>query len=133
MQGSKRFIRVVMMLVLIAISALAVLHSSGTVSAASGVIVSGTTWNDNNGNPVNAHGGGMIKVGNTYYWIGEYKDKGGLFLATACYSSTDLQHWTFVNKTLVKQASGDLGPNRIVERPEILTTGPRSCMSRRCT
>jgi hypothetical protein len=120
MQGGKRFIRVVMMLVLIAISALAVLHSSGKVSAASGVIVSGTTWNDNNGNPVNAHGGGMIKVGNTYYWIGEYKDKGGLFLATACYSSTDLQHWIFVNKTLVKQASGDLGPNRIVERPKIL-------------
>jgi hypothetical protein len=62
----------------------------------------------------------MIKVGNTYYWIGEYKDAGGLFLATACYSSSDLQHWTFVNKTLVQQASGDLGPNRVVERPKIL-------------
>ncbi len=119
MQGSRRSLQMVLMLVLIAISALAALHSSGTASAASGVIVSATAWKDNNGNPVNAHGGGMIKVGSTYYWIGEYKDKGGLFLATACYSSTDLQHWTFVNKTLVKQESGDLGPNRIVERPKI--------------
>ena len=123
MQGSRCSLQMVMMLVLIAISVLAVLHSSGTAFAASGVIVSGTTWNDNNGNPVNAHGGGMIKVGGTYYWIGEYKDAGGLFLATSCYSSTDLQHWTFVNKTLVKQASGDLGPNRVVERPKILYDG----------
>src|ERR1700674_947272 len=120
MQGSRRSLRMVMMLVLIAIFALAALYSSGTAVAASGVIVSGTTWNDNNGNPVNAHGGEMITVGNTYYWIGEYKDTSGLFLATACYSSADLQHWTFVNKTLVKQASGDLGPNRVVERPKIL-------------
>lgn len=120
MQQRSHFPRMGMMLAFIAISILVVLYSSGTVSAASGVIVSGTTWNDNNGNPVNAHGGGMIKVGSTYYWIGEYKDTGGLFVATACYSSTDLQHWTFVNKTLVRQASGDLGPNSIVERPKIL-------------
>jgi hypothetical protein len=99
---------------------LAGLVTATAAHAAPVVITSGTEWRDVQDNPVNAHGGGMIKVGSTYYWIGEYKDASGLFLATACYSSTDLQHWTFVNKTLVKQASGDLGPNRVVERPKIL-------------
>ena len=113
--------RLVLRLVLAAASAVALVYAAGTALAApTGTIVSGTTWTDNTGSPVNAHGGGMIKVGGTYYWIGEYKDSSGLFVANACYSSTDLQHWTFVNKTLVKQASGDLGPNRVVERPKIL-------------
>src|SRR4051812_22299920 len=58
----------------------------------------------------------MIKVDGTYYWIGECKDSSGMFVANACYSSTDLRHWTFVNRTLVRQANGNLGPNRIVER-----------------
>jgi hypothetical protein len=107
--------------VLLAVSVMAVtLVATGAMAAPTGVIVSGTTWPDNNGGPVNAHGGGMIRVGTTYYWIGEYKDSSGLFVANGCYSSTDLQHWTFVNQTLVKQASGDLGPNRVVERPKIL-------------
>ena len=89
-------------------------------AVAPGVITSGVEWADNAGNPVNAHGGGMIKVDDTYYWIGEHKGVDGAFLATACYSSTDLQHWTFVNYTLRRQGSGDLGPNRVVERPKIL-------------
>jgi hypothetical protein len=124
MRISQRPLRMVMMAVLAAVSAVTVLVSSVTpAAAAAGVIVSGTQWADNNGSPVNAHGGGMIKVGGTYYWIGEYKGVDGSFLANACYSSTDLQHWTFVNKTLVKQASGDLGPDRVVERPKILYDG----------
>lgn len=28
--------------------------------------------------------------------------------------------WTFVNELLTLQSSGDLGPNRVVERPHIL-------------
>jgi hypothetical protein len=34
-------------------------------------IHSGPRWFDNAGNPINAHGGGMIRVGDTYYWFGE--------------------------------------------------------------
>jgi hypothetical protein len=83
-------------------------------------IESGTTWLDTSGNPVNAHGGGMIKVGRTYYWIGEHKDADGLFDANACYRSTNLKDWLFVNFVLEKQESGDLGPNRVVERPKII-------------
>jgi hypothetical protein len=62
----------------------------------------------------------MIKVANTYYWIGENKTNGGSFFANSCYSSIDLTTWTFVNNALTLQASGDLGPNRVVERPKII-------------
>ncbi len=32
----------------------------------------------------------------------------------------DLVTWTFVNELLTLQASGDLGPDRVVERPHVL-------------
>jgi hypothetical protein len=63
-------------------------------------------------------------VGSTYYWFGE--DKTGEasgdthFQHIPCYSSTDLAHWTFVSYALTEQSSGDLGPNRIVERPKVI-------------
>ncbi|KUJ09620.1 glycosyl hydrolase family 43 protein [Mollisia scopiformis] len=67
-----------------------------------------------------AHGGGIVEVSGTYYLIGENKLNGSAFQSINCYSSTDLVSWTFVNKVLTLQASGDLGPNRVVERPHVM-------------
>ena len=84
----------------------------------------GGAWDDSSGNPLQMHGLGIIKVGNTWYAYGE--DKAGessantSFQAIPCYSSTDLQHWTFQGDALTEQASGDLGPDRIVERPKVI-------------
>ena len=36
-------------------------------------IVPGEVWNDTEGNPVNAHGGGILYHDGTYYWYGEYR------------------------------------------------------------
>ena len=36
-------------------------------------IVSGEVWLDTSGNPINAHGGGMLYHNGKYYWYGEYK------------------------------------------------------------
>lgn len=36
-------------------------------------IVPGEVWNDTDGNPINAHGGGILYHEGTYYWYGEYK------------------------------------------------------------
>lgn len=80
----------------------------------------GTVWNDTSGNVVQAHGGGLIKVGSTYYWLGEDKTSGSPFQNVRCYSSTDLKNWTFVRDVLTRQSSGDLGPNRVVERPHVI-------------
>ena len=33
----------------------------------------GQVWNDTDGNPINAHGGGVLYHEGIYYWYGEYK------------------------------------------------------------
>ncbi|MEV6850358.1 family 43 glycosylhydrolase [Actinoplanes sp. NPDC051411] len=80
----------------------------------------GTVWYDTSGNVIQAHGGGITKVGSTYYWLGEDKTNGSPFQNIKCYSSTDLKNWAFVRNVLTRQSSGDLGPNRIVERPHVI-------------
>jgi hypothetical protein len=83
------------------------------------VIASGAPWQAGS-ESLQAHGGGILRVGRMWYWIGENKTHGSSFYANSCYSSTDLMHWKFVNDTLKLQPSGDLGPDRVVERPKIL-------------
>jgi hypothetical protein len=80
----------------------------------------GTVWHDTAGDVIQAHGGGLIKVGSTYYWLGEDKTNGSPFQNIKCYSSTDLKNFTFVGNVLTQQSSGDLGPNRVVERPHVI-------------
>jgi hypothetical protein len=98
--------------------------ATGTAGAATAkptaVIVPGAGWSDDGGRLVQAHGAGVLKVGSTFYMVGEDKTAGGKFTAVACYSSPDLVSWTFVGNPLTRQASGDLGPNRIVERPKVI-------------
>ncbi|OBT96717.1 hypothetical protein VE01_04071 [Pseudogymnoascus verrucosus] len=83
--------------------------------------VPGATWTAKGTNQhVQAHGGDITQVGSTYYWIGENKLSGSAFQSINCYSSTDLVQWTFVNELLTLQPGGDLGPNRVVERPHVI-------------
>jgi hypothetical protein len=88
--------------------------------AAAVPITPGTVWTDTSGNTIQAHGEGITKVGDTYYWLGEDKTAGSPFQNIKCYSSADLKNWTFVANVLTRQASGDLGPNRVVERPHVI-------------
>lgn len=90
--------------------------------SASNIIMPGARWLDTAGNVIQAHGGGMLQVGNTYYWFGE--DRGGTGAVVSCYSSTDLAHWMFRNHVVTRQKSGDLGPGRVVERPKVLYNRP---------
>ncbi|TGO69254.1 hypothetical protein BOTNAR_0013g00260 [Botryotinia narcissicola] len=84
-------------------------------------IISGATWTASGLNQhIQAHGGGIIQVGSTYYWAGENKINGSAFQSINCYSSTDLVNWKFNSYLLTVQSSGDLGPNRVVERPHIM-------------
>ena len=58
----------------------------------------GEIWPDNKGIHINAHGGGLLKSGKTYFWYGEHKTegKGGnmALVGVHCYSSNDLYNWT---------------------------------------
>lgn len=92
--------------------------------AAPQTITPGEVWHDTAGNVIQAHGAGMIQVGKTFYWFGEDKTKGYSFQNVKCYSSTDLAHWTFQSNALTLQAGGDLGPNRVVERPKVIYIRP---------
>ncbi|KAH8671337.1 galactan 1,3-beta-galactosidase [Xylariales sp. PMI_506] len=84
-------------------------------------IVPGATWTaSNTGAHIQAHGAGIIQVGSTYYMIGEDKTNGSPFQNINCYSSTNLVQWTYVGALLSQTSSGDLGPNRVVERPKVI-------------
>lgn len=92
--------------------------------AATSQFTPGQRWTDTSGATLQMHGLGIVKVGATWYGFGE--DKAGessgnaYFQDIPCYASTDLSHWTRQGQALSRQSSGDLGPNRIVERPKVL-------------
>jgi hypothetical protein len=85
------------------------------------MIQSGEIWRDNNGRHINAHGGGIIKLGDLWYWYGEYRpekaESGRRYVS--CYSSTDLVNWTFRNLVINTTAPEGLGPRWVLERPKV--------------
>ncbi|RAL46673.1 hypothetical protein DM860_004952 [Cuscuta australis] len=96
----------------------------------------GRIWLDTDGNPIQAHGGGILhdEKTNMYYWYGEYKDgptyhahkKGAArvdVIGVGCYSSTDL--WTWKNEGIVlaaeeKNETHDLYTLNVLERPKVI-------------
>ncbi|KAL2061359.1 hypothetical protein VTL71DRAFT_7632 [Oculimacula yallundae] len=92
----------------------------GLVFASVQIIPGATITAKGTNQHMQAHGGGIIEVNKVFYLIGENKLNGSAFQSLNCYSSTDLVTWTFVNKVLSLQSSGDLGPNRVVERPHVM-------------
>ena len=103
-----------------ALAAVLLAFGAAPAAAATVTITPGTVWTDTSGAVIQAHGEGITKVGGTYYWIGEDKTSGSAFQNIKCYASTDLRTWAFAGNLLTRQASGDLGPNRVVERPHVI-------------
>ncbi|KAI1112338.1 carbohydrate-binding module family 35 protein [Nemania sp. NC0429] len=99
---------------------LLLLAATTTTNATLQIIPGGTWTATNTGAHVQAHGAGAIKVGSTYYIVGEDKTEGSAFQKINCYSSTNLVEWTYVGALLSRTSSGDLGPNRVVERPKVI-------------
>lgn len=94
----------------------------------------GAVWPDTEGNPINAHGGGMLFHEGTYYWYGEIKE-GKTYLpevnkswegtrvdvvGVSCYSSKDLVHWVNRGNVFPAVPGGDLDPKQVVERPKVI-------------
>ncbi|KAF1845590.1 carbohydrate-binding module family 35 protein [Cucurbitaria berberidis CBS 394.84] len=100
---------------------LSVLGLLASVAGATLQIVSGATWTaTNTGQHIQAHGGGMIKVGEKWYWVGEDKTNGTAFINVNCYSSSNLVEWSYEGALLSRTTSGDTGPNRVIERPKVV-------------
>jgi hypothetical protein len=74
-------------------------------------ITPGVPWADTSGNVIQGHNGSIIQGqgpdASTYYWIGD-DIRGGSRLNAACYSSTDLVHWTFQGDVLPGNGVKDL-------------------------
>jgi len=81
----------------------------------------GAVWPDNRGQHVQAHGGGVIKLNNTYYWFGEdrSRDNARDKRYVSCYSSKDLAHWTFRNQVLKLANPENLQRGWALERPKV--------------
>ncbi len=99
--------------------------SAGAGGAGADVIITidnGGFWNDTSGKRIEAHGGGFLLDGGTWYWFGEDKSKNsGNFNAVNAYSSTDLSHWKFENAIITTKTSTELvASGRIIERPKVI-------------
>ncbi|KAG7288322.1 hypothetical protein NEMBOFW57_007853 [Staphylotrichum longicolle] len=101
-------------------TSLALAAGFSCVARASLQVVPGGTWTASNGEPLQAHGAGLIQVNGVYYMIGEDKTSGSNFENVNCYSSTNLVEWKYEGALLSRTSSGDLGPNRVVERPKVI-------------
>ncbi len=82
-------------------------------------VVSGAATNDTTGAAVQAHGGGIIKVGQYYYWFGENRNSNGTFRYVSAYRSTDLRTWEFRNNVLTQSSAAELNVANI-ERPKVI-------------
>lgn len=93
--------------------------------------------NDINGNPINAHGAGILFHNNTYFWYGEIKngatrkveyvkhwecyrtDASGV----SCYSSKDLINWKYEGVALapnMTDSASDIHFSKVIERPKVI-------------
>ncbi len=84
------------------------------------IIRPGEVWPDSNGKHIQAHGGGIIKLKDTWYWFGEdrSKDNNPDRRYVGCYSSKDLTNWTF-RKQIQFSDPANLGQGWVLERPKV--------------
>lgn len=99
-------------------------------------IFPGAIWNDTSGNPINAHGAGILFHKGKYYWFGEIKtgktwlvpgqtwecyrvNAGGI----SCYSSKNLTDWKYEGIALSpnkNDSTHDLHTSKVLERPKVV-------------
>lgn len=115
----------------------------GTVRTA---FTPGTVWSDISGNPIDAHGAGIMYDQKTqkYYWYGEYHKGAWPAAGVRVYSSTDLYNWTdegmaltmvksmddftndpyisslYAGRTDTLNIWADIRMGRIIERPKVI-------------
>jgi hypothetical protein len=97
------------------------LLSHGVFAAPQTTFKPGELWLDDRGKPIQAHGGGVIRLGDTFYWFGEDRsrenDKEKRFVS--CYSSTNLAHWKFHRQVLKLSNVENLQREWALERPKV--------------
>lgn len=95
-------------------------------------LMNGALWTDTSGQPIHAHGGGMLKDGGYTYWFGE--DRRG-HRRVSCYRSANLIDWEFRGDALTLHSpfrpletrtdprlitDPDTGRGANIERPKVI-------------
>jgi beta-galactosidase len=97
----------------------------------------GEVWLDTEGNPIQAHGGGILHFAGYYYWYGENKDGDSWLpecnlewdgyrvdaIGINCYSSQDLLNWKYegiVLPAVKDNPKHDLHIGKVIERPKVI-------------
>jgi hypothetical protein len=97
----------------------------------------GEVWLDVEGQPINAHAGGVLYEDGTYYWYGQHMEGetwapeanrawGGTrvdVVGVSCYSSRDLLNWKsegIVLPAVPDDPAHDLHTSKVVERPKVV-------------
>lgn len=86
----------------------------------------GEIWVDDHDVHINAHGGGILKKDNIYYWFGEHKVEGGsgnlAQVGVHCYSSKNLYDWK--DEGIALAVSDDstslIHKGCVLERPKVI-------------
>jgi hypothetical protein len=79
----------------------------------------GQEWLDTLEKPIQAHGGGLLVLGNTYYWFGE--DRTTPKTSVSCYSSTNLYDWTHEGVVFtLEQFPEQYRAASFIERPKVI-------------
>ena len=86
----------------------------------------GELWLDQNGEHINAHGGGFLYHNKTYYWFGEFKTTGEegnrAMVGVQVYTSKDLYNWK--NEGVALKVHNDtnskLVKGCVIERPKVI-------------
>lgn len=78
-------------------------------------IKNGILWKDTQGKSVQAHGGNFLKVGSSWYMVGE--DRSASNQGVNMYSTTDFISWKFEGKIIPPSAYAS---DRFIERPKLM-------------
>ncbi len=85
----------------------------------------GELWLDDQGQHINAHGGGILFYEGKYYWFGEHKsaNTSRALVGVRCYSSKDLYNWKNEGIALSVEKNDTLSPITLgctIERPKVI-------------
>jgi hypothetical protein len=88
----------------------------------------GQVWLDTEGKRIQAHGGSIITVGDTFYWYGENKENTKLgsgiwHWGVKCYASKDLYNWEdkgIIIPPNTEDETSPLHPAQYMDRPHII-------------